>query len=101
MFPILSAKQTPRHRRQWRIAGDARRQVRRVPLAGAEACCALVARPAHAGTMRMKLLRTIRLDPSDAFIFPAAAEPGEWAVPGAFMFFGADLAAFVGKERSA
>jgi hypothetical protein len=49
----------------------------------------------------MKLLRTIRLDPSDAFIFPAAAEPGEWAVPGAFMFFGADLAALVGKERSA
>jgi hypothetical protein len=49
----------------------------------------------------MKLLRTIRLDPSDAFIFPAAAEAGEWAVPGAFMFFGADLAALVGKERSA
>jgi hypothetical protein len=49
----------------------------------------------------MKLLRTIRLDPSDAFIFPAAAEPGEWAVPGAFAFFGADLAALVGKERSA
>ena len=49
----------------------------------------------------MKLLRTIRLDPSDAFIFPAAAEPGEWAVPGAFVFFGADLAALVGKERSA
>jgi Family of unknown function (DUF6505) len=49
----------------------------------------------------MKLLRTIRLDPSDAFIFPAAAEPGEWAVPGAFAFFGVDLAALVGKERSA
>jgi hypothetical protein len=49
----------------------------------------------------MKLLRTIRLDPSDTFIFPAAAEPGEWAVPGAFAFFGADLAALVGKERSA
>jgi hypothetical protein len=49
----------------------------------------------------MKLLRIIRLDPSDGFIFPAAAEPGEWAVPGAFVFFGADLAALVGKERSA
>ena len=49
----------------------------------------------------MKLLRTIRLDPSDAFIFPAAAEPGEWAVPGAFAFFGVDVAALVGKERSA
>jgi hypothetical protein len=49
----------------------------------------------------MKLLRTIRLDPSDTFIFPAVAEPGEWAVPGAFMFFRADLAALGGKERSA
>jgi hypothetical protein len=49
----------------------------------------------------MKLLRTIRLDPSDTFIFPAAADPGEWAVPGAFMFFGADLNALKGKERSA
>ena len=49
----------------------------------------------------MKLLRTIRLDPSDAFIFPAAAEPGEWAVPGAFAFFGADLSALAGKERAA
>ena len=49
----------------------------------------------------MKLLRTIRLDPSDTFIFPAVAEPGEWAVPGAFMFFGSDLPALGGKERSA
>ena len=49
----------------------------------------------------MKLLRTIRLDPSDTFIFPAAASPGEWAVPGAFAFFGADLTALEGKQRSA
>ena len=34
----------------------------------------------------MKLLRTIRLDASDTFIFPAAAEPGDWAVSGAFAF---------------
>ncbi|MFX6803743.1 DUF6505 family protein, partial [Acinetobacter baumannii] len=27
----------------------------------------------------MKLLRTIRLDPSDTFVFPRVAEPGEWA----------------------
>ncbi|MCZ8261422.1 MAG: DUF6505 family protein, partial [Beijerinckiaceae bacterium] len=27
-----------------------------------------------------RLLRTIRLDPSDAFVFNRAAEPGEWAV---------------------
>ena len=35
----------------------------------------------------MKLLRTIRLDPSDTFVFDKAAEPGEWAVSGAFMFW--------------
>ena len=34
----------------------------------------------------MKLLRTIRLDPSDTFVFENAAEPGEWAVTGTFMF---------------
>ncbi|HVD73162.1 MAG TPA: DUF6505 family protein, partial [Xanthobacteraceae bacterium] len=27
----------------------------------------------------MKLLRTIRLDPSDTFVFERAADPGEWA----------------------
>ena len=32
----------------------------------------------------MKLLRTIRLDPSDTFVYARAAAPGEWAVPGAF-----------------
>ena len=36
----------------------------------------------------MKLLRTIRLDPSDTFVFERAAEPGEWAVSGAFVFCG-------------
>ena len=35
----------------------------------------------------MKLLRTIRLDPSDTFVFEKAAEPGEWAVSGAFEFW--------------
>ena len=34
----------------------------------------------------LKLPRTIRLDPSDAFVFERAAEPGEWAVSGAFVF---------------
>lgn len=29
----------------------------------------------------MKLVGTIRLDPSDTFIFPSAAEPGEWPYP--------------------
>ena len=49
----------------------------------------------------MKLLRTIRLDPSDTFIFERAAEPGEWAVPGGFVFFDGDPAALEGKARVA
>jgi hypothetical protein len=49
----------------------------------------------------MKLLRTIRLDPSDTFVFERAAEPGEWAVPGAFAFARTDVAALEGKQRAA
>jgi hypothetical protein len=49
----------------------------------------------------MKLLRTIRLDPSDTFIFERAAEPGEWAVPGGFAFFDVDPAGLAGKARVA
>jgi hypothetical protein len=49
----------------------------------------------------MKLLRTIRLDPSDTFVFERAAEPGEWAVSGAFAFWSADIAKLEGKARSA
>lgn len=49
----------------------------------------------------MKLLRTIRLDPSDTFVFPVAAEPGEWAVTGSFLFWGGDPDSFAGKERAA
>lgn len=49
----------------------------------------------------MKLLRTIRLDPSDTFVFEHAAAPGEWAVSGAFMFSNADPAALAGKPRAA
>ena len=49
----------------------------------------------------MKLLRTIRLDPSDTFVFERAAEPGEWAVSGAFAFWSTDPAALEGKARSA
>lgn len=51
--------------------------------------------------MSIRLLRTIRLDPSDTFAFDHAAEPGEWAVPGSFMFFGADVAALKGKPKIA
>ncbi len=49
----------------------------------------------------MKLLRTIRLDPSDTFVFARAAEAGEWAVPGSFMFLEANIEALGPKERSA
>jgi hypothetical protein len=49
----------------------------------------------------MKLLRTIRLDPSDTFVFEHAAEPGEWAVSGSFVFWNVDPAALIGKARAA
>ena len=49
----------------------------------------------------MKLLRTIRLDPSDTFVFERAAEPGEWAVPGSFVFAPMDVTALKGKVRVA
>ena len=49
----------------------------------------------------MKLLRTIRLDPSDTFVFEKAAEPGEWAVSGAFAFAHLDVAKLDGKARAA
>ncbi len=49
----------------------------------------------------MKLLRTIALDPSDTFVFDVAAEPGDWAVSGAFRFCDRDPAELEGKERFA
>jgi hypothetical protein len=49
----------------------------------------------------VKLLRTIRLDPSDTFVFERAAEPSEWAVSGAFVFSDADPAELAGKARTA
>lgn len=49
----------------------------------------------------MKLLRTIRLDSSDTFVFERAAEPGEWAVPGTFAFAPMDVAGLAGKARAA
>ena len=51
--------------------------------------------------MALKLPRTIRLDPSDTFVYSRAAEPGEWAVTGTFLFFGADVESLAGKERQA
>lgn len=49
----------------------------------------------------MKLLRTIRLDASDTFIFDPPAQPGEWAVSGAFVFWHRDPASLKGKARTA
>ena len=49
----------------------------------------------------LKLPRTIRLDPSDTFVFERAAEPGEWAVSGAFVFCDRDPAALGQKQRVA
>jgi hypothetical protein len=49
----------------------------------------------------LKLPRTIRLDPSDTFVFERAAEPGEWAVSGAFLFWNQDPAELAQKQRVA
>lgn len=45
--------------------------------------------------------RTIRLDPSDTFVFATPAEPGEWAVTGTFLFWDRDVESFSPKERAA
>jgi hypothetical protein len=49
----------------------------------------------------LKLPRTIRLDPSDTFVFERAAEAGEWAVSGAFVFWNRDPATLGQKQRVA
>src|SRR5258705_7940574 len=49
----------------------------------------------------MKLLKTVRADPSDNFVFEQAAEPGEWAVSGAFVFWNQDPATMTQKQRVA
>jgi hypothetical protein len=49
----------------------------------------------------MKLLKTFRADPSDTFVFHRAADPGEWAVSGAFMFAHSDPATLARKARAA
>lgn len=48
-----------------------------------------------------RLLRVIRLDASDAVVFPAAATPGEWAVPGGFCFWDETPETMPGKRRQA
>jgi len=49
----------------------------------------------------VKLLRTIRLDASDTFVFDVPAEAGDWAVSGAFVFWDKDAAKLEGKARAA
>jgi hypothetical protein len=49
----------------------------------------------------VKLLRTIRLDASDTFVFERPAEPGEWAVSGAFAFGRCEPENLRGKARTA
>lgn len=48
-----------------------------------------------------RLPRTIRLDASDTLVFPRAAAPGEWAVPGGFCFWGDNVATMDGHRRQA
>lgn len=49
----------------------------------------------------MKLARTIRLDVSDANVFPTAAEPGEWAITGTFAYTDGDPASWDNKQKIA
>lgn len=49
----------------------------------------------------MKFPRTIRVDPSDTHVFERAAEPGEWAITGTFVFAADDPGRLTGKQRQA
>ncbi len=51
--------------------------------------------------MTVPMLRTFRFDASDQRVFERAAEPGEWAVPGGFVFAGDSEATLTGKRRQA
>lgn len=49
----------------------------------------------------IRLPRTIRLDRSDEVIFAPPAAPGEWAVPGTFLFAGRPAESLTRKEQVA
>jgi Family of unknown function (DUF6505) len=49
----------------------------------------------------MKLLKTVRADTSDTFVFDKAAEAGEWAVSGAFLFANLDPVVLTGRPKAA
>ncbi len=48
-----------------------------------------------------RLLRAIRLDVSDTHVFPLAAEPGDWLIPGTFAFRNYTDEGLSGKIRQA
>src|SRR5260370_29879999 len=99
---VSGATSQPQDRRERRFpdAPDRAGQDRSArPRAGAR--YALLARSETRRTVPVKLLRTIALDPSDTFVFDVAAEPGDWAVSGAFRFCDRDPARLMGKDRSA
>jgi len=47
------------------------------------------------------LFRCIQLDSTDTEVFPVAATPGEWAIPGAFVFLNDTDAELTGKRKQA
>jgi hypothetical protein len=49
----------------------------------------------------MKFPRAIRLDGSDLEVYEAAAEPGEWAIPGSFAFIRDTAETLQGKRLQA
>jgi len=49
----------------------------------------------------VRLARTLRFDDSDARVFETAAEPGEWAISGAFAFSNWSADDLTGKARQA
>ena len=51
------------------------------------------------GSNTLKLLRTIRLDASDTFVFERAATAGEWAITGTFKFWDQDVSALKGQAK--
>jgi len=51
--------------------------------------------------MSMRFPRLIRLDDSDSRIYEKLAVPGEWAVPGSFVFLNVDPDALSGKQQQA
>jgi hypothetical protein len=48
-----------------------------------------------------KLLRALRLDASDTFVFEHAATPGEWVVSGSFNFWDQDVGKLQGRAKQA